>query len=599
MEDFYYLQTPEGFQAIFNTLSDQAAKIPEGETILAQIFVNNANTPINKVMAYNLLNNKLFGSKKFKLDLINNYTEQAISLIDGNPKIFNVAQEDDDIINHMRMAYWFRAVYYNKSNNNIEAMEYYLKFLELIKKEDIKGYFEDIKTIISIAFNTLELSPEIDKIFTILSKKQGNENPDQKKLFKEIMSNINKNNAAEYLKQINKLQSANEVKSIALEVWEKLANQILDSAKDQTGLDVHLLFKESYLHLPYKAGIKHFSNAKNSEDLVQAVMFFLKYNRPQQAEESLTKIKNTGIDSILHSLDDLLGKLHLNVALSFIQQDIAKNKSVIKKHLDHAQRLNPSLDVDIYYTIIEASSNELINDDLKQKIQQNKELKNLVDEEIQEQNSYNASNQPVNLPISSSADVEPATTQNDLYQRVIHKYYTQKKRELDNSLHIYSTWEINGTVYSTKDSEIVDLGNNKYCVIDKSKKFQQQYDIYQKAMEKGCVKKAHGQNGVKSFDNIYEIKINAGKRLHNDHKTYVNPEGKELIIFTKETNHEIINKICGNRAVEIKVESANVVSEEAIQGTVDQDNILEQLLEYPHQYNGVDLGGVLHNVESD
>ncbi|MCC8400123.1 MAG: hypothetical protein LN563_06135 [Rickettsia endosymbiont of Platyusa sonomae] len=598
MADFLYSQTSKGFQDIFYTLLDKAATIDEGEVILIKILINNANSPIIKVMAYNLLNNKLFDSQEFKLDLINSCTEGAISLIENHPKVFNVGKED--IINDMRMAYWFRGVYYNKSGKNTEAMQFYLKFLELINKKNIGGCFEEIKVIISIALNNPELSTEIDKIFTILSKKQGNEKPDQKKLFKEIVtSHITEDNAKGYLAQINKFQSANEVKSIALEVCEKLAKQLLDSAKDQAGLSVKILFKESYLHLPYEAGTKYFSKTKDGGDLVQAVMFFLKYNRPQQAEEYLAKIKKQGADSTLHGLDDLFGELHLNTALSFIQQDITINKSVIKKHLDAAKKLNPSLDIDIYYTLIEIW-NKSINDDLKEKIQQNKELQNLVDEEIQEQNSYNDSNQHVNLPITSSTDVEPATNQNDLYQRAIHRYYTQKKRQLDNSLNLYSSWKINDKVYSTKDSKIVDLGYNKYCVIDESKYFPQ-YKICQKAMEKGYVSRAHGQNGVKLLaGKLHEIKIKSDNRLHNDLKTYVNPEGKTLIIFVEEAGHARIKQICNKDVSIINVDSADVVLEEAIQGTVDQDNnILEQLLEYPPQGNGVDLGGDLYNVESD
>ncbi|WP_425362805.1 hypothetical protein [Candidatus Tisiphia endosymbiont of Hybos culiciformis] len=562
---FLFYQTNEGIENTYNILSENADKIKDGSIILAKILVNYTTLPINKVQVYNKLSANLLNTTgKYNFELIDSYTKNAISLIEENIGELNteqIEQQNNVTINAIRNAYWNRGSYYTKFGNNIEAIKYHLQYLKLINKRDIWDHIEDIKMIINNFNNHPEFSTEIDQIFNILSTKQEDENLNQtldqrRELFNNIIkSKITRNNVQEHLEQINKLQSSNTIKSVALEVCKNILVSLV--AQDEQKLTI--VFSTSYLNLSYEEGRKHFSlDAQDSTDLVQAVIFFIKHQKFQVAAEYLCKAETRyeSMKQTFSKLNTAFSNLHLELALNFIAQDIKSHKSIIEKHLALAEKLSPDLDIQSYYLVFNILLGEINEEQIEKQIQQNPEIQDLVDEEIKEcvadnKNLHQSSNLPtVSEPVDKVA----------IYQKAAHKFYQEQKRKLDNHFNLnkqdYFSWKVGDKVYSTKNSEIADLGYGKYCIIDDKLKGLQQYEFYKKAMEKGYVNKSFDQNGIKHVGSTYEVKIcTQDGRLHNNNVCYINPEGKKLIIFVKQANHSDIKELFSTSVKNIMVDS--------------------------------------------
>lgn len=98
--------------------------------------------------------------------------------------------------------------------------------------------------------------------------------------------------------------------------------------------------------------------------------------------------------------------------------------------------------------------------------------------------------------------------------------------------------------YTTKDEGVIDLGNNKYCVINeklKNKLDPQKILSYQKSIEKGTT--STYRTGIKKVEQGLEVKTSCENRLHHNNTYYINDKGVVLIIFTKETTHFGIKKL--------------------------------------------------------
>ncbi len=558
---FLLCQTNEGIEGTYNILSENADKIKDGPIILAKILVNHIKFPIDKVQLYNKLSANLLNSTgKYNLELIDSYTKNAISLIKdmGELNTEQIEQQNNITIVTIINAYWNRASYYIKVDNNVEAIKCHLQYLKLIKKQDIWNYVNEIKLIINTIINNPIFATEIDQIFDILSTKQDDENLNQtldqrRELFNNIVKDkVTRNNVQDYLDQINKLHT---IKSIDLAVCKNILENMLDAFVAQTDPKFAMLFNTSYLNLSYEEGRKHFSlDAQDSTDLVQAVIFFIKHQKIQLAAEYLgrAEARYESMKQTCRELNTAFSKLHLELALNFISQDIHSHKYNIKKHFALAKKLTPNLNIDLYYLALNIQLGE-IN---KEEIQRNPEIQDLVDEETSKCIVDNRLQQPNTLPTV----LKPVTDEVTIYQRAAHKFYQEQKRKLDNYFNLkeqdYFSWKIGDKVYSTKNSEIVDLGYGKYCVIDDKLKDLQQYESYKKAMEKGYVNKLFDKNGVKRVGSTYEVKIcTQDGRLHNNNVCYINPEGKKLIIFVKQANHSDIKRLFSTPIENIMVDS--------------------------------------------
>lgn len=564
-----FLVHPEGLgfvDGVYAQLSNKAANQKDGIIFFTSILADYLHDPLNQLQAYVSLGAHYLNSSQYNEDKVNEYTEKAVLLANDCKKQVSTNLKAEVNID-IRNAYWNRAAYYNqsannyynKSANNMEAIEFFIKFLELVNKEDLNNHLDSIKIIINccIAVNkNSEKSQEyINRIYEILFSKETNVK--NQKLFNEIVNGeLNIENIEGYLKEINSLPSSN---NIALIVCKDILSNYLSSIQEQKQ-DVGVTFSNSYLHLAYEEGKKHFSldNAYGS-DLLQATIFYIKYEKFQEAEKYLAAAENrykSNEQLYSNKLKSIFSNLHLNLALHFIEQGALKNQTIIDKHLKLAKELNPFLNLVAYYLALDIKSNK-INE---QEIQKNNEIQSLIEDNLLEDTGKI---DPVYVQCSNQLAI--ARTDQEVrkveYQKAAKRFLEEQKRKSANIISSKNedySWTIDNITYSTKDKGIVDLGYGKYCIIDLSLHDLERYETYQKSMEKGFISRVNGQNRIKLAGNTCEIKIcTQDYRLHNNNIVYINPEGKKLILFNKEASHKEISAISTAPVRFIKVDSSS------------------------------------------
>ncbi|WP_425361542.1 ankyrin repeat domain-containing protein [Candidatus Tisiphia endosymbiont of Ceraclea dissimilis] len=172
----------------------------------------------------------------------------------------------------------------------------------------------------------------------------------------------------------------------------------------------------------------------------------------------------------------------------------------------------------------------------------------------------------VPLPLAQAATIETTEENNivsidlmdtdelnefiaNLTPRSIHAYFQyQKKALLKKSLDTTATkeqpanWNTGKDTYVSNQQDIYSVEDkpNFYVMVDrklKEKMDTQLLENFNNALLKGLIDKDHKSNGIKIIPNILiELKITGDERLYT-YEIYKNPQGKYLIYFNKQGNH--------------------------------------------------------------
>jgi hypothetical protein len=74
---------------------------------------------------------------------------------------------------------------------------------------------------------------------------------------------------------------------------------------------------------------------------------------------------------------------------------------------------------------------------------------------------------------------------------------------------------------------------------------------WENALDRGFAARAKGQNGIKIFGSVVELKINAGQRLYTT-RLYLNDQGDYIAILDQEGNHNEVSKKARKKTFEVK-----------------------------------------------
>jgi len=150
------------------------------------------------------------------------------------------------------------------------------------------------------------------------------------------------------------------------------------------------------------------------------------------------------------------------------------------------------------------------------------------------------------LDLLSPDDENYASMLQSISPQTIHLYFQYKKSNsisaaLKNEQEIY-TWRYNGVDHSTKDPDIIRVGETSFfakitCKLEKA--FE---DACISAIKKGAVSKAHGAYGVKIIPGkCIEIKTSYNQRLYTTEE--VKCGDNTLLLFDKCGTHDEIHRI--------------------------------------------------------
>ncbi|MCC8399289.1 MAG: hypothetical protein LN563_01750 [Rickettsia endosymbiont of Platyusa sonomae] len=141
----------------------------------------------------------------------------------------------------------------------------------------------------------------------------------------------------------------------------------------------------------------------------------------------------------------------------------------------------------------------------------------------------------------------------NLTPRSIHAYFQYQKQDLlKKSLDTATkeqpaTWNTGKDTYVSNQQDIYSVEDkpNFYVMIDRKlteKMDSQLLEKFKNALLKGLIDKDHKSNGIKIIPNILiELKITGDERLYT-YEIYKNPQGKYLIYFNKQGNHNDVKK---------------------------------------------------------
>lgn len=146
-----------------------------------------------------------------------------------------------------------------------------------------------------------------------------------------------------------------------------------------------------------------------------------------------------------------------------------------------------------------------------------------------------------------------------LNQKTLRKYHAYKKLELqnqiDNNTKSMSVWSIGGKIIDETQAVCLDQRSKFYGIIDENllsdlnkldKKVVQKFKM---ALDKGFVGDK-GEIGVKRIPKkLIELKILENTVLYTK-EIYKNPEGKYLVIFNEQGNHETVGRIAEKAKLE-------------------------------------------------
>ena len=142
-------------------------------------------------------------------------------------------------------------------------------------------------------------------------------------------------------------------------------------------------------------------------------------------------------------------------------------------------------------------------------------------------------------PTNSSKDMEVKFD-----HKKIHAHFqalkAQRLAELSSFNSNLTRWQVKGVSVSSNQTTVVKfIGLTYHTYIDPKFESTESSDSFRSSLEKGFVTRARGQNGIKAFRSVFEVKNNSDLRLYTN-KVYVNSQKQSLLFFDRMGNHEAV-----------------------------------------------------------